>query len=343
MENLETVEIALPEWIRGRGQDEADFCREFLLLYPMVYVDGNFYSTDGWISEGKVKQYVYNYLSNFVTTGLSKKLSGVMEILRLQARREEVPYSECILHCANGELDIFQGKLSERKVCCHNRLPVKYNPEAEEPVLWKQFLQDLLEEEDILTLQEYLGYCLIPVNYAQKMMLLIGKGGEGKSRIGVVLHYLLGDGMCNGSLAKVEGSPFARADLQHRLVMVDDDLRLEALGSTHYIKSLVTAEQKMDLERKGVQSYQAMVRCRFLGFGNGNLRSLHDRSLGFFRRQIILTTRDRPRDPSFSKTALAVLTSGCGWRGVCGKGCAAAAPGAGGDSAVVYRGAPAAS
>lgn len=101
--------------------------------------------------------------------------------------------------------------------------------------------------------------------------------------------------MCNGNLNKVETSPFARADLQHRLVMVDDDLRMEALNSTSYIKSMITAEQPMDLERKGEQSYQGRVYCRFLAFGNGNLRSLHDRSHGFFRRQIILTTK--PRDP----------------------------------------------
>ena len=33
---------------------------------------------------------------------------------------------------------------------------------------------------------------------------------------------------------------------------------------------------------------------RFLCFGNGALTALHDRSDGFFRRQIILTTKDKP-------------------------------------------------
>ena len=35
---------------------------------------------------------------------------------------------------------------------------------------------------------------------------------------------------------------------------------------------------------------------RFLGFGNGTLQALYDRSVGFFRRQIILTVKDRPED-----------------------------------------------
>ena len=50
-------------------------------------------------------------------------------------------------------------------------------------MIWLRFLSDLLEPEDILTLQEYLGYCLIPTNRRQVMMLLKGNGGEVKSRI----------------------------------------------------------------------------------------------------------------------------------------------------------------
>ncbi len=62
-----------------------------------------------------------------------------------------------------------------------------------------------------------MGYCLIPSTKAQKMLFLTGKGGEGKSRIGLVMQSLLGNNMNTGSIAKVETSPFARADLEHEL------------------------------------------------------------------------------------------------------------------------------
>ena len=68
----------------------------------------------------------------------------------------------------------------------------------------------------------------------------------------------------------------------------------ERLPKTNYIKSIVTSECKMDMERKGVQSYQSQLYVRFLCFGNGALTALHDKSDGFFRRQIVLTTKDRP-------------------------------------------------
>lgn len=126
--------------------------------------------------------------------------------------------------------------------------------------------------------------------------MLIGKGGEGKSRIGLVMRSILGDSMNTTSIQKIENNRFSRADLENKLLMVDDDMDMSALPKTNYIKSIVTAECKMDLERKGIQSYQSQLYARFLCFGNGALTALHDQSDGFFRRQIVLTTKDRPAD-----------------------------------------------
>ena len=64
---------------------------------------------------------------------------------------------------------------------------MRYDPKAANPERWLTFLHELLDDADVPTLQEYLGYCLIPSTKGQKMMLIVGKGGEGKSRIGLVL------------------------------------------------------------------------------------------------------------------------------------------------------------
>ena len=61
------------------------------------------------------------------------------------------------------------------------RLPVNYNPDTPEASTWLSFLDQLLYPEDIPTLQEFIGYCLIPSNKGQRMMIIKGNGGEGKS------------------------------------------------------------------------------------------------------------------------------------------------------------------
>ena len=71
-------------------------------------------------------------------------------------------------------------------------------------------------------------------------------------------------------------------------------MRMEALRQTNYVKSIVTAQGKMDLERKGKQSYQGWMFARLLAFSNGDLQALYDRSDGFYRRQLVLTTKEKP-------------------------------------------------
>ena len=77
--------------------------------------------------------------------------------------------------------------------------------------------------------QEFIGYCLIPSNKGQRMMVIKGSGGEGKSQIGAVLSALFGSNMKDGSIGKISENRFARADLEHILLCVDDDMRMEAL------------------------------------------------------------------------------------------------------------------
>lgn len=183
-----------------------------------------------------------------------------------------LPVFQDRVHVANGTF-FLNGTFSEAKDFCVNRLPIRYVPDAPPPVKWLTFLDDLLEPDDILTLQEFMGYCLIPSTKGQKMLIITGRGGEGKSRLGLVLRALLGGNMNTGSIAKVETSPFARADLEHQLLLVDDDMKLEALPQTNHIKAIVTAELPMDLEKKGKQSYQGQLYVRFIGLGNGTLHS----------------------------------------------------------------------
>lgn len=290
-----------PNWLLPKGSiNEAEFCRQFYMKHFIIWQEGAFFSPEGRLTENQIRRMIFQELRTHVKVGIGNKVESCACTLRYEAEqnclRRDLENDMYTIHAANGEYRVDRKTFSPRKELTRFRLPVNYNPEAPAPERWLKFLSDLLYEEDIPTLQEFMGYCLIPNTLGQKMLLITGKGGEGKSRIGLVMKALLGSNMNLGSIAKVEKSPFARADLEHMLLMVDDDLKLEALDQTNYLKSIITAELPMDLERKGVQSYQGELFVRFLAFGNGSLQALHDRSHGFFRRQILLETRERPRD-----------------------------------------------
>lgn len=285
-----------PVWFDGKQINEILFCSEFLRAHPLRYINGKLFDLNGPVdSEDLIRKQIAEMMQRCVTTNISKRATMLLECLKLQAYSPPMPLKTDRIHVANG-ICTPNGLFAPKLAFCNNRLPVRFNPNAPSPVRWLSFLSELLEASDIPCLQEYMGYCLIPSTKAQKMMVMIGKGGEGKSRIGLVLKALLGDGMNTGSIQKVEKNRFARADLEYRLLMVDDDMDMNALPKTNYIKSIVTSEGKMDLEKKGSQSYQSRLYVRFLCFSNGALSSLYDHSDGFYRRQLILTVKDRPPD-----------------------------------------------
>ena len=103
--------------------------------------------------------------------------------------------------------------------------------------------------------------------------------------------------------------------------MVDDDLDMNALTKTNYVKSICNSRIA---DGFGAGRKNKAIRDCFmyasLCFSNGVLTALHDRSDGFFRRQIILTTKDKPvdrfDDPFLARKLIAEKresSSGC-WR-----------------------------
>ena len=284
-----------PVWFNGKDINEALFCEEFMHSHLLTYDNNAFFSPKGRLTDlVPLSKEIYRILKVCAVKNVPHTIKNIIELLKLYNTGVEMKPQIDRIHLANGTLFTDGRFEKEKREIVRNRLPVAYDPDAPRPEKWLSFLNDLLYEEDIPTLQEYLGYCLIPCTKGQRMMIIKGNGGEGKSQIGSVVSTIFGNNMKYVIIAKISENRFARADLEHILVCVDDDMKMEALRSTNYVKTIVTAQGKMDLERKCKQSYQGWMFCRLLAFSNGDLQALYDRSNGFYRRQLILTTKDKP-------------------------------------------------
>ena len=246
-----------PVWYDGKSINEALFCQQFLATHQIVFTENSFFTVNGrMIDETPLKTEIFRLLEPFATTNVTKKITSIIELLKITAHVDDLPPQADRIHLANGTLMLDGTFYPAMDEIVRSRFPVRYTPDAPQPERWLAFLDTLLHSEDIPTLQEYIGYCLIPSNKGQRMMVIKGSGGEGKSQIGTVLTHLFGCNVKDGSVGKVSENRFARADLEHIHLMIDDDMRMEALKQTNYVKSLVTAQGKMDLEKKGKQSYQ---------------------------------------------------------------------------------------
>ena len=295
MTKRKSVDMNAPVWFDRTNINEALFCDEFLSSRKIIFANGAFFTPDGRVTDDlPLRGEIYEELKCCAVNNIPRKITNILEVMKLAAHVEDFAPEADRIHLANGTLKLDGSFTEGRPDIVRSRLPVAYRPDAPAPALWLSFLDGLLYAEDIPTLQEFIGYCLIPSNKGKRMMVIKGNGGEGKSQIGAVLGALLGSSMKDGSIGKISENRFARADLEHILLCVDDDMRMEALRQTNYVKSIVTAQGKMDLERKGKQSYQGWMFARLLAFSNGDLQALYDRSDGFYRRQLVLTTKEKP-------------------------------------------------
>ncbi len=285
-----------PEWVNGKNIDEVAFCEEQLIRHPMKCINGKLYDTNGMVDAGKLENELYNTVKPYATANVAKVVSRLMDAIRIASWAPEMTVDVDRIHFKNGTYCLTDRSFTQEKVFCQNRLPVRYALSAPSPEKWLSFLNDLLYPEDIPAFQEFMGYTFIPTNRAQVMMIIIGNGGEGKSRIALVLRALHGDNMNLYSIQKLASDKFARADQAGKLLMVDDDMKTDALPDTGILKTIVTLEDKYDMEQKNKQSFQGTLYVRILALGNGALSALYDKSDGFYRRQLVLQVKPRPED-----------------------------------------------
>lgn len=105
-----------------------------------------FFSIDGFVSDGEIEKNIYNIIKNHVARNVSKKVKQLLEVLRFESYSEELPIQVDRIHVKNGTIFLNE-MFSSKKEFCLNRLPIKYNPQIEQPKAWIEKLR--AEKEDI--------------------------------------------------------------------------------------------------------------------------------------------------------------------------------------------------
>ena len=152
-----------PAWIKKGFFNESLFCDDFLSTHQLLYVNGAFFTPDGRVTDTmNLRCEIFDMLRDHIGANIAKRVSNVVDVLKLAAQVEDFPPITDRIALANGTLYL-DGTFQEGKPeIVRNRLPVRYDPKAPQPTHWLRFLSDLLYPEDIPTVQEFIGYCLIP-------------------------------------------------------------------------------------------------------------------------------------------------------------------------------------
>ena len=257
--------------------NEQLYVTEFIRQNQVRCINNKLYSLDGAIEDGKARQLIIRDILPYVKTNHGDKSDKILRSIKAHCYMEPPKPDTERLHFANGTLSKDKkgrfAVFSEEKAFCINRFPVKYNPDAPKPERFLRYLNDVFLPDDQVTLQQFCGYCLLPTTVLQKALVIIGDGGEGKSVLGAILNGILGDLNCYNESLSVLQSPFGVANVENKLLFIDDDLSESALKNARAFKNLVTNKTTIQAQKKFVQDNPIKPYVRFICFGNFTLQA----------------------------------------------------------------------
>lgn len=155
------------------------------------------------------------------------------------------------------------------------------------------FLSKILDKEEIDFIFEWLGFCFIKGYPLQKLLILQGGGGNGKSTLINFVSDILGKkNIANLSLDTLENEKFGRAHLKGKLLNGCADINDNFFKSTEFIKGL-TGNDTIYAEFKGKDGFSFTNFAKLI-FSANTLPSFRDRSEGLKRRVILLPMNKKP-------------------------------------------------
>jgi len=174
-----------------------------------------------------------------------------------------------LINCTNGMLDVMTGELKPHSPDYYSmfRIPHVWDPHAADERLM-ECLTRLLPADGGRTpdvLFEMLGYFLVPCQAAKRFFVLVGPGDSGKNVVQNLARNLVGAENCaQTSWQALCENRFAAARLEGKLLNVPDELASKGLRDVEHLKMLTGGNMTFEVERKGVDAYEAPLACRSL-------------------------------------------------------------------------------
>lgn len=271
----------------------------------MVYQDGQW----RWIDLDFVRAELQHFLEAQHGAGAisSRRVEGILRL----AQNHLGPHSPDILDAKPALIPLANGVYDVNADCFLPHSPdhwlttkatYDYDPAATCP-RFDRFLEESVLNVDgspcrewIDFLDEWAGYCLIPDNRLDTVVILFGAGGNGKSVFVDTLSNLVGGA---GSIAvslKDLSNEYYRAALRGpRLGIIDDPLPRHMRDNWAIVKQ-VSGGSRVQARHPCGRVFDFIPHIRLMLACN-ELPSIPDKSDGFYRRLVLIEFRHRPVEP----------------------------------------------
>ena len=274
--------------------------RHIITWGGVAYVYRNGYyneDLDGTILQTLISDCILEDFDTSTTVSrVHKKFFQKKELVR---HLEEMnAYSPWYINFRNGMYDVKRKIMFPHspKIYSINQIPHEYDPSADHTgtEIEKCLRFASPDEDDRKMLLEYIGLCMTTDTSQQKMLVIQGEGGTGKSTLINLIQDIVGKrNISNVSLTELQ-QRFKPILMMGKLLNTCADLEIDALDDVSMVKKLI-GEDDIDGEHKGLKPVSFHNYAKLLFSTNELPLVRNEKTKGFFRRLLVLTMNREPK------------------------------------------------
>jgi putative DNA primase/helicase len=232
-------------------------------------------------------------ITNFCTHHKTPELSiasNARKILdHIAARVPQTPlYPPVSSICfENGIYDLRSQALIPHSPNIHSliQIPAIYDANAKGAV-WQRYIEQVVPKDCVPVIWQMLGLLMVPFTKAQKAIILLGEGSNGKSLFLEGVQRLLGEANFSTLTLSQLNQRFFTSALLWKLANISTEESISKLEDTTVFKALAAGEP-ISIDIKHKQPIKAKMFARLV-LATNCLPSTLDTSTGFFRRFAII-------------------------------------------------------
>lgn len=269
---------------------------EILSARQLVYVHAvGFYEYYGgyWHKQpdGVIMSYADRAYGEFST---AQRIQAISKLLKTRALQNVTFDRAPVWNFINGTLELDTGTFRDHNPSdyCSFQADYPYNPSASCPA-WEQFISDVTGDDPKTSelLQFIPGYVFFPDCSMEKIFVLTGSGGNGKSKYLEVLRRLFGEQNVSHVTPRGLLDRFQRIKLQTSLINLAGEIKSDVRDAEEYMKQIASGET-ISACYKSQDFVDFISRSKLVFACNGQLSS-GDTSEGLTRRLIIIDFKMR--------------------------------------------------
>ena len=251
--------------------------------------------------DGIIKGYADRAYGEFST---AQRINAICNLLKTRALREVTFNVAPVWNFINGTLELDTGKFREHNPgdYCSFQASYPYNPSATHHA-WDRFIEDVTGDDprSAELLQFIPGYTLFQDNVHEKIFVLSGNGGNGKTRYLEILRQLFGEANTSHLQPRALLDKFQVIQLREAIINLAGEIRSDLRDVEERMKAIASGEPISGCY-KGEQFVTFAPRTKMV-FATNNQLSSEDTSEGLARRLVLIDFKMRfvdnpdPNDP----------------------------------------------